>query len=87
VLARIVAALEVGGFQQESLRRAQTGDGEAGEDVFARVVAQAERDGFTELACNLRKLATRVGRPEPSDAVDPLTRRIPSPPVATINAA
>jgi hypothetical protein len=32
-------------------------------------------------------LATRVGRTQPSDAADPLTRRIPSPPVATINAA
>jgi hypothetical protein len=64
--------------KQAATRRNETGDGEAGEDVFSRIVAQAERDGFTELARMLETFATRVGGPRPRP---PATlARAPKPP-------
>ena len=76
--AGIVAALEVGGFRQTSLRP-HTGDCELGQDIFARIAAQADRSGFIELACALRNLATRMGKPRPSDVANHSTSTSPIP--------
>jgi len=81
--AGIVAALEVGGFRQTSLRP-DTGDCELGRDIFVRIAAQADRNGLTELACALRNLATRIRKPRPSDVADHSTS---SPPIPRFNAA
>jgi hypothetical protein len=64
---------------QAAARRSKIEDGEAGEDVFSRIVAQAKRDGFTELALLLETFAARVGRPQPRPAGDTLTPEFQSP--------
>jgi hypothetical protein len=86
-VAGIVTALKVVGFRQESLRQPQTEYRELDEDIVARIAAQADRNGFTELACRLRELATRVGRLPSSTVGDRSRLKISSPPVPTINAA